>query len=173
MEEALSVFLTVIIIICCCLIFLALFKAIKGPTIADRLVAVNMIGTQTIIIIAILAVKLNEAWLTDIAVIYALISFVAIVVFTKIYIGEFREKNQEDPMDEEEKKSFGLNGDNENESCDEDGALSRSIQTDDNKLSAPEKKEPVPFIVGEINIPRTRDGKPLPELKDEEGQQEE
>ena len=161
MEEVLSVFLTVVIIVCCCLIFLALFKAIKGPTVADRLVAVNMIGTQTIIIIGILAVKLNEAWLTDIAVIYALISFVAIVVFTKVYIGEYREKNQEKGTMEEEKRSLRIN--------DAVGNPEEDIP----KLQKSEKKEPVPFIAGEINIPRTRDGKPLPELKESDKQEEE
>lgn len=159
MEEVLSVFLTVVMIICCCLIFLALFKAVKGPTIADRLVAVNMIGTQTIIIIAVLAVKMNEGWLADVAIIYALISFVAIVVFSKIYIGEYKEKSRENNMDDSVKKNLIPDDDDD------------ETENYGEKLGAPEKGEVKPFIAGEINIPRTRDGKPLPELtkEDEEG----
>ena len=51
-----------------------------------------MIGTYVIMIIAVLTVLLGEQWLADIAAIYAMISFLAVVVLTKIYIGVYREK---------------------------------------------------------------------------------
>lgn len=93
MNEILDLFLKIVIIISSILIFICLFRAVLGPTIADRLVAVNMIGTQIIIIICVLTVLMDEAWLADIGCVYAMISFLAVVVLTKIYIGVYRKKH--------------------------------------------------------------------------------
>lgn len=95
MTDFIDLFLTIVTAILIILVFVCFLRAIKGPTIADKLVAINMIGTISIIIIAVLTVLLNEAWLADIAAVYAMISFLAVVVFTKIYIGVYREKNQQ------------------------------------------------------------------------------
>ncbi|MCF0133198.1 MAG: sodium:proton antiporter [Blautia sp.] len=82
----------------CALIFLAilllfcLFRAIVGPTIADRVVAVNMMGTMVMVIISILALQMNEGYLVDICLIYAMISFLAVVVLTKIYMGVYLQR---------------------------------------------------------------------------------
>ena len=42
---------------------------VKGPSIADRIVAVNMMGTMVMVIIAILALMLKEGYLVDICLI--------------------------------------------------------------------------------------------------------
>ena len=96
MENILDIFLPVVIAIFIVLIFLCLIRALKGPEISDRVICVNMIGTLVIMIIAVLTVFLGESWLADIAAVYAMISFLAVVVLTKIYIGVYREKQQED-----------------------------------------------------------------------------
>ncbi len=70
----------------------ALLRAVKGPRVTDRLVAVNMIGTMTMAIIAILAEVLGEGGLVDICLIYAMISFLAIVVLAKVYMGVYRQR---------------------------------------------------------------------------------
>ena len=82
------------------LIFLAitvsfcLWLGIRGPKFTDRVVAVNMIGTKTIILIAALSVFLDEPYLLDVCLIYSLISFLAVVVLTKTYMLIFnREKS--------------------------------------------------------------------------------
>ena len=66
-----------------------LVRAVKGPEIVDRIVAVNMLGTLTIMIICILAVKLEQGYLLDVAIIYAMISFLAVVILTRIYLGVY------------------------------------------------------------------------------------
>ena len=73
------------------MLVLCLIRAVIGPRIADRLVAVNMIGTMVMVIIAILAVIKDEGYLVDICLIYAMISFLAVVVLTPIYTGVYRE----------------------------------------------------------------------------------
>lgn len=68
-----------------------LVRAAMGPTIADRLVAVNMMGTIVMIIIGVLALLMKEDYLVDICLIYAMISFLAVVVLTKVYTGVYIE----------------------------------------------------------------------------------
>ena len=76
------------------LLVLCLIRAVRGPRVADRVVAVNMMGTMTMVMIAILALLLHEGYLVDICIIYAMISFLAVVVLTKVYIGIYLEKKE-------------------------------------------------------------------------------
>lgn len=89
-------FVLVCIIILVVLSLACLIRAILGPKIADRIVAVNMIGTMTMAIIALLAAYLNEVSILDICLIYAVISFVSVIVITKIYLGLYNERKAED-----------------------------------------------------------------------------
>ena len=73
-------------------LFFSLFRAIRGPRVADRIVAVNMAGTQTTVIIAILAVMMGEGYLADVALIYTMLSFLAVVLLTRVYLGVWRER---------------------------------------------------------------------------------
>ena len=83
------------------LIVACLIRSVKGPRVTDRIVAVNAIGTMTIVIIALFAVLLNEAYLLDVCLIYAMISFTAVIVLTKIYTGVYREEHSNDKKEEE------------------------------------------------------------------------
>ena len=74
-----------------CLVF-SFIRSLIGPRVADRIVAVNMIGTQVIWIICILAIYFKEGGLVDVALIYAMFSFLAVVLFSRIYIGVYNEK---------------------------------------------------------------------------------
>lgn len=77
--------------------FLCLIRAIRGPRIADRIVAINMLGTLVMVIISILAVRMNEGYLVDICIIYAMISFLAVTLLTKVYMGVYAEKKAAHP----------------------------------------------------------------------------
>ena len=83
------------------LLVLCLIRAVIGPRIADRLVAVNMMGTMVMVSIALLAVVKNQGYLVDICLIYALISFLAVVVLTRIYTGVYRESKDHDHQKED------------------------------------------------------------------------
>ena len=76
------------------MLVLCLIRAVIGPRIADRLVAVNMMGTMVMVIIALLAVVKDQGYLVDICLIYAMISFLAVVVLTRIYTGVYREAKE-------------------------------------------------------------------------------
>ena len=77
------------------MIFLCLIRAIKGPRITDRIVSINMIGTMVIITICMLSIYLKESYLVDVALIYAMISFLAVIVLCKVFTGVYMERQQE------------------------------------------------------------------------------
>ena len=81
----------IILVILALLTICCLIRAVMGPTIADRLVAVNMMGTMVMVMIAILAFLLKEGYLVDICLIYAMISFLAVIILTKVYMGVYME----------------------------------------------------------------------------------
>ena len=85
-------FLIGILILLALLLFALLLRAVKGPSIADRIVAVNMMGSITIVMIAIMSFLLKEDYLMDICLIYAMVSFLAVAVISKVYIGIYEEK---------------------------------------------------------------------------------
>lgn len=89
MTEAYNLLFSVVLAVLGVLLFLCLLRAILGPRIADRVVGINMIGTIVIMMIAVLALMLGEGYLVDIAIIYAMLSFLAVVVLAKIYIGVY------------------------------------------------------------------------------------
>ena len=64
---------------------LALIRAIKGPTVYDRILAANMFGTKTVLIIAVLGFLAGRPEFLDIALVYALINFVATIAVLKVF----------------------------------------------------------------------------------------
>lgn len=103
LEQAYAAFFVGILIILAVLVVMCLMRAIIGPRMADRIVAINMMGTMVIVMIAVLALMLGEGYLVDICIIYALISFLAVIVLTKVYMGVYTEK-----------KKSGQEGNNDN-----------------------------------------------------------
>lgn len=109
--NAYDLLLTVALGVLGVLLFLCLIRSILGPGIADRIVAVNMVGTMTITIIAVLALKMQEGYLADVSLIYAMLSFLAVVVLTKVYMGVYlarKEKERrakEQPLAKEENEN--------------------------------------------------------------------
>ena len=86
-------FFSVVLIILAFMLIMVLIRAIEGPTVADRVVAINMMGTMVMVMIAILSMLLREGYLMDICLIYAMISFLAVVVITKVYTGVYAAGN--------------------------------------------------------------------------------
>lgn len=104
-----SIYITILILLGM-MLFACLIRAVKGPRIADRLVSVNMMGTMVIVMIAVFALMLDESYLVDVCLVYAMISFLAVVVLSKVYIGIYEEKRhkaQNPDADEEGGMSDG------------------------------------------------------------------
>ena len=82
MSELYNILYTVALVVIGLLILACLVRAIRGPRIADRVIAANMTGTLIVITICIL-------------------SFLAVVLLTKVYMGIYREKHRQESLAKE------------------------------------------------------------------------
>ena len=80
-------------------ILLALVRALLGPTVYDRIAAMNMLGTKTILLIAVFAFLTGRHDLLDIALVYALINFIGVVAVLKLVEQGNFYTNGESPAD--------------------------------------------------------------------------
>jgi multicomponent Na+:H+ antiporter subunit F len=62
---------------------LAMARALLGPTVYDRIMAVNAFGTKTVLIIAVLGFMSGRPDFMDIALVYALINFISTIAVLK------------------------------------------------------------------------------------------
>lgn len=76
-------------------IFLCLLRAVLGPRMTDRLVAVNLIGIKGIVLILILSAYLHDNQFMDIALVYALLSFLAVVCLAKNLLTRARKERSD------------------------------------------------------------------------------
>ena len=65
---------------------LALVRALNGPTVYDRILAVNAFGTLTVILISAHGFLAGRPEFLDLALVYALINFIGTIAVTK-YVG--------------------------------------------------------------------------------------
>jgi multicomponent Na+:H+ antiporter subunit F len=63
-----------------------LYRAVKGPTVQDRIIAINIVGTSTVVVIALVAAALDRPGFLDIALVYALLNFVLSIAAAKLTI---------------------------------------------------------------------------------------
>lgn len=63
--------------------FLCLYRAFKGPTSADRVIAITVIATKTCTIIASVSFIYQKEFFLDVALVYSLISFIAMIGVAK------------------------------------------------------------------------------------------
>jgi multicomponent Na+:H+ antiporter subunit F len=64
---------------------LALARALLGPTVYDRVLAVNMFGTKTVLLVAIIAFLSGRPDFLDLALAYALINFVGVLAVLEVF----------------------------------------------------------------------------------------
>lgn len=62
---------------------LVLYRAVEGPLIYDRMLAVNVIGTKTVVLLALTGFIYERPSFLDIALVYALINFIATIALLK------------------------------------------------------------------------------------------
>lgn len=65
------------------LVFVCLYRAIIGPRAIDRVISINIIGTKALVIISLISLAFNETFFIDVAVVYALISFIMTIGVSK------------------------------------------------------------------------------------------
>lgn len=87
---------TALLVIQAVLIGFCVARTVKGPQNTDRILAVNMIGSIGNALIAGLATIYKQNFLADVAILYSMLSFTAVVVLSRIMRGVHAEqKNAE------------------------------------------------------------------------------
>ncbi len=74
----------------------ALIRAFKGPTLYDRILAVNTFGTKTVLLIAVMNFLAGRQDFLDIAIVYALINFISVIGILRFF-----EYSTKLPLDED------------------------------------------------------------------------
>ena len=77
-------------------IFFCLMRATLGPRYSDRIIAANIVTTKIIILIAVLSLVIGEGYLVDICLIYAVISFLSVVVLARSVIENKENQTNDD-----------------------------------------------------------------------------
>ncbi|MEM8749391.1 MAG: monovalent cation/H+ antiporter complex subunit F [Pseudomonadota bacterium] len=76
------VFITLVILVCMVVLMIRLFA---GPTLYDRVLALNTFGTCTVLLIGALGLLSGRPEFLDIALLYALINFVGTIAVLKFF----------------------------------------------------------------------------------------
>lgn len=74
---------------------LALARALLGPTVYDRILAVNAFGTKTVLLVAVFGFLTDRPDFLDISMLYALINFVGTIAVLKFF--EYRDLGHAGP----------------------------------------------------------------------------
>jgi multicomponent Na+:H+ antiporter subunit F len=62
------------------------FRIVRGPTMPDRVIAINVVGSNVVIVIALLAAAIGEPGALDIALVYALLNFLLSIAISKFTV---------------------------------------------------------------------------------------
>ena len=73
-------------------ILLSMSRAIKGPRASDRLIAINVICTKTIVLILIVSFVFKESYFVDVTFVYALIGFISSIIISR-YVRNHGDRN--------------------------------------------------------------------------------
>lgn len=65
---------------------LVLGRVVRGPTTPDRVVAVNVVGTTAVVVIAMLSAALDEPGFLEVAIVYGLLNFLLSLGLAKFTI---------------------------------------------------------------------------------------
>ena len=74
---------------------LALIRAVRGPSLYDRVLAVNMFGTKTVLLLAVVAFLYGRPDFLDLALAYALINFIGVLAVLEFFRGRVGARGDE------------------------------------------------------------------------------
>lgn len=107
MEQVRGALLIFSAIVLAALMLATLVRAILGPRFTDRIIAVNVINTLVVAEIVLLSVWMEEDFLVDVALLYALLSFLTVVVASRLVLTRRRKQLEKEKR---EKRGGGVHG---------------------------------------------------------------
>ena len=98
-EQAYNILFTVTLVVLALCVLALLVYIIRSHLTVDRIIGINLIGTIVSIIICVLTRMFNEGYLADIAIIYVVMSFIAVMMLCRIYINLYNRRKEEQKDD--------------------------------------------------------------------------
>lgn len=98
-EQAYNILFTVTLVVLALCVLAVLIYIIRSHLTVDRIIGINLIGTIVSIIICVLTRMFNEGYLADIAIIYVVMSFIAVMMLCRIYINLYNRRKEEQKDD--------------------------------------------------------------------------
>ena len=98
-EQAYNILFTVTLVVLALCVLALLVYIIRSHLTVDRIIGINLIGTLVSIIICVLTRMFNEGYLADIAIIYVVMSFIAVMMLCRIYINLYNRRKEEQKDD--------------------------------------------------------------------------
>jgi multicomponent Na+:H+ antiporter subunit F len=95
-DTIISVASTFALTLMCAAFFLTVYRVIKGPTLPDRIVALDMLVAIAIGFIAVVAIKTGFTLYIDIAISLGLVGFLATVAFARFVMSQGMQEGEED-----------------------------------------------------------------------------
>ena len=74
---------------------LALVRALLGPSVYDRVLAVNMLGTKTVLLLSVIAFLYGRPDFLDLALAYALINFIGVLAVLEFFRSRSQRRRDE------------------------------------------------------------------------------
>ncbi len=91
-------FIVCMLVLLMVVVFGYFVRTILGPHFSDRIVAINSISTVVMLFISFLAVMQGENYIVDIALIYAVLGFISVVILCKAYLRSHKKEKANDLM---------------------------------------------------------------------------
>lgn len=95
-ETVYNGFTIVAMVVLALVVFGYFVRTVLGPHFADRIVAVNSISTIVMLFISFVAVMQGENYIVDIAIIYAVLGFVTVIILCKSYLRSHKKDRAND-----------------------------------------------------------------------------
>lgn len=74
----------------------ALIRSIKGSSLVDRIIGINMVSNMVILAIAVLSLLMKESFILDVCLIYVMLSFLAVIVLGKVFVTVYIKRKKEE-----------------------------------------------------------------------------
>lgn len=100
MEQARHAILIAGAVLLAVLNLVTLVRTVLGPRFTDRVVAVNVVNTLVIAMVCVISVLQGEDFLVDVALVYALLSFLSVVVLSRVVVIRQQKKMQKESQED-------------------------------------------------------------------------
>jgi len=96
MDNLIQIILTIAAGVIALSILMALYRFLKGPSVFDRIISVDLITIASIGLIALIALFMERIIYLDVAIVYGLLSFIGVIIIARYFEDYYKHKKNEE-----------------------------------------------------------------------------